>query len=182
MRAASGLVVTVTLLIVLLGRGAAENSQPYRADLELLAKRNVDFRRVLFTTDHVQIVAMSIPPNEDIGPEVHQVDQCFFFVEGGGTTMVSGRVAAVKENDVLCVPAGLRHNVRNSGPVPLKLYTFYSPPQHPAGTVHHTKQDAQEAEQVHHRGSGPGAPNSPLGLTPAPSRSMPAAPGSPTHR
>jgi mannose-6-phosphate isomerase-like protein (cupin superfamily) len=159
MRGTSGLIATVALLFVMMGRGAADTTQqPYHADLEHLAKQNSDFRRVLFTAEHVQIVAMSLPPNEDIGPEVHHVDQCFFFVAGGGTTMVAGRVAAVKENDVLCVPAGLRHNVRNPGPGPLKLYTIYSPPQHPAGMVLHTKQDAMGADRTHH---GPPLPPSP---------------------
>jgi mannose-6-phosphate isomerase-like protein (cupin superfamily) len=100
----------------------------------------------LFTGAHVQIVAMSLPPNEDIGAEVHQVDQCFFFVDGEGQTVVAGKISTVKENDVLCVPAGMRHDVRNTGSKPLKLYTLYSPPQHPGGTVHHTKQEAERAE------------------------------------
>ena len=118
----------------------------YRADVEKLAMQNTDFRRVLFTGGHVQIVAMSIPPDEDIGPEVHRVDQCFFFVEGAAKTMVDGKVGSAREDDVLCVPAGMRHNIRNEGPRPLKLYTLYSPPQHPAGTVQHTKEEATRAE------------------------------------
>jgi len=138
--------VLVALLLGVARHGAARTPEPYRADVEKLAKQNVDFRRVLFTGDHVQIVAMSLPANEDIGAEVHQVDQCFFIVEGQAETTVAGRVGTVKENDVLCVPAGMRHNVRNPGPKPLKLYTLYSPPQHPFGTVHHTKKDAQRAE------------------------------------
>jgi mannose-6-phosphate isomerase-like protein (cupin superfamily) len=125
--------------------GVAQGAQPYRADVKTLARQNADFRHVLYTGDHVQIVAMSLPPNEDIGPEVQRVEQCFFIVEGRAKTMVAGRVGSAKENDVLCVPAGVRHNIRNDGPRPLKLYTLYAPPQHPAGTVQRTKQDAQRS-------------------------------------
>jgi mannose-6-phosphate isomerase-like protein (cupin superfamily) len=177
MRGLSGLIATVAVLIVMVGRGTADNAQPYRGDLEHLAKQNADFMRVLFTAEHVQIVAMSLPPNEDIGPEVHRVDRCFFFVVGGGTTMVAGRVKAVKENDVLCVPAGLRHNVRNPGPGPLKLYTIYSPPEHPAGTVHHTKLDADDAGRTHHGPPLPPTPPAPRVATPAPAPAVtPPAP------
>ena len=98
--------VLVALLLGVARHGAAQTPEPYHADVEKLAKQNVDFRRVLFTGDHVQIVAMSLPANEDIGAEVHQVDQCFFIVEGQAETTVAGRVGTVKENDVLCVPAG----------------------------------------------------------------------------
>lgn len=139
--------LALTLLSVRADRASAQPAvAPFRGDVEKLAKQNSDFRRVLFTGAHVQIVAMSILPDEEIGAEVHQVDQCFFFVEGEGQTVVAGKLATVKEDDVLCVPAGMRHNVSNSGRKPLKLYTLYSPPQHPAGTVHHTKADAAKAE------------------------------------
>lgn len=135
----------LALLLVTVRPGAAVGGEAYRADIEKLARQNGDFRRVLFTGDHVQIVAMSLPPEEDIGPEVQHVEQCFFIVEGRAQTMVDGRVGTAKENDVLCVPAGQRHNIRNPGPRALKLYTLYAPPQHPPGTVQHTKQDAQRS-------------------------------------
>ena len=150
MRAITALLASATFLAVPAGRGLADSSQPYRGDLQHLAKQNADFQRVLFTSDHVQIVLMTIPANEDIGPQAQPTDQCFFFVEGGGTTMVDARVTAVKENDVLCVPAGVRSNIRNPGIVPLRLYTLFSPPRLPAGTVLHTKQDALEAQRTHH--------------------------------
>jgi mannose-6-phosphate isomerase-like protein (cupin superfamily) len=138
----------IAVLSLAIGKaGFAETAPvPFRADVEKLAKENSDFRHVLFTSSHVQIVAMSLPPNEDIGAEVHVVDQCFFFVEGEGQAVVAGKISVVKENEVLCVPAGMRHDVHNTGKKPLKLYTLYSPPQHPPGTVHHTKQDAQRSE------------------------------------
>ena len=176
----TALLAGVTLLAVPAGRGLADSSQPYRGDLQHLAKQNADFQRVLFTTDHVQIVLMTIPANEDIGPEAHPADQCFFFVEGGGTSMVDARVTAVKENDVLCVPAGVRSNVRNTGIVPLKLYTLFSPPRLPAGTVHHTKQDALEAQRTHHAPVPPVMP--PAQAPGAPQPPAPPQPGSPAQR
>lgn len=137
--------------VMAMGRdlNAAERAsavKPFHGDIEKLTERNADFRRVLFTGAHAQVVAMSIAAGEEIGDEVHRVDQCFFFVEGKGQSVISGQTATVGKDEVLCVPAGLRHNVRNTGGEPLKLYTIYSPPQHPAGTVHHTKQDAERAE------------------------------------
>jgi len=86
-----------------------------------------------------------------IGAEAHPVDQCFFFVEGEGESVVAGKTGKLQDDDVLCVPAGMQHNVRNTGRKALKLYTLYSPPQHPPGTVHHTKADAEAAEAKHAR-------------------------------
>jgi len=139
----------VTIVAMGGGLSAAERAaaiKPFHGDIEKLTEQNGDFRRVLFTGSHSQVVAMSIAAGEEIGDEVHRVDQCFFFVEGKGQSVISGQAATVEEDEVLCVPAGLRHNVRNTGREPLKLYTIYSPPQHPAGTIHHTKQDAERAE------------------------------------
>jgi mannose-6-phosphate isomerase-like protein (cupin superfamily) len=119
----------------------------FRGDIVKLTERNTDFRHVLFTGRNVQVVAMALPPGEDIGAEVHKVDQCFFFVQGSGQAIIEGSNASVGKDGVLCVPAGTRHNIRNAGREPLKLYTTYSPPQHPPGTVHHTKAEAQRAEE-----------------------------------
>jgi mannose-6-phosphate isomerase-like protein (cupin superfamily) len=143
------IVLALTMLVlVAAARGLAQTGPaPFRGNMEELTEQNTDFRHVIFTGAHVQVVAMSLAPNEDIGAEVHPVDQCFFFVEGAGETVAADKVSAAKEDAVLCVPAGIRHNVRNTGGKPLKLYTIYSPPQHPAGTVHRTKQDAKRAER-----------------------------------
>jgi mannose-6-phosphate isomerase-like protein (cupin superfamily) len=162
MRSLTVVLATLTALLAVRGRSAAQQSVtplPFKGDVEKLARQNSDFRRVLFTGGHVQIVAMSLPPDEDIGPEVHRVDQCFFFVEGGAKTMIDGRAGSAKENDVLCVPAGMRHNIRNAGRKPLKLYTLYSPPQHPAGAVQHTKAPTTVAPPK--RGRGPQRPATP---------------------
>jgi mannose-6-phosphate isomerase-like protein (cupin superfamily) len=139
------------LVLTAAGAGFAQPGQtapvPFRGDIEKLTENNSDFRRVLFTGAHIQIVAMSLAPNEDIGAEVHTVDQCFFFEKGEGQAVLGDKLSPVKEDDVLCVPAGMRHNIRNTGKKALKLFTTYSPPQHPAGTIHHTKQEAEQAEK-----------------------------------
>jgi mannose-6-phosphate isomerase-like protein (cupin superfamily) len=130
------------------GDGEPSSRGPeFLGDVEALSRHNVDFRRVLFTGPNIQVVAMSLGPNEDIGEEVHQnVDQCFFFVSGAAETIVEGRVAGQGKDGLLCVPAGSRHNIRNTGSGTLKLITTYAPPQHPPGTVHQTKADAEKAE------------------------------------
>ena len=147
MRTRLGLLALTGLTVAAGAVGFAQTTPaPFRGDIEKLTEQNSDFRRVLFTGAHVQIVAMSLAPNEDIGAETHDVDQCFFFVEGEGQAVVADKPSPVKEDGVLCVPAGMRHNVRNTGRKPLKLFTSYSPPEHPPGTVHHNKQDAQQPE------------------------------------
>jgi mannose-6-phosphate isomerase-like protein (cupin superfamily) len=142
----------VTPLVVIAGLVATvavsrAEEAPFRGDIVKLTEQNTDFRHVLFTGHNVQVVAMTLRPGEDIGEEVHKVDQCFFFVDGAAQTVVGGNNATMGKGGALCVPAGTRHNIRNLGREPLKLYTTYSPPQHPPGTVHHTKADAQRAEE-----------------------------------
>jgi mannose-6-phosphate isomerase-like protein (cupin superfamily) len=127
-------------------RASAAGEPPFRGDIQKLTQQNSDFRRVLFTGPNLQLVAMSLRPEQDIGEEIHPVDQCFFFVDGTGQSVVAGNAAPVAQHEVLCVPAGTPHNIRNTGRKPLKLFTLYAPPQHPAGTVHHTKADAQRSE------------------------------------
>jgi mannose-6-phosphate isomerase-like protein (cupin superfamily) len=113
------------------------------------ARANTDFRRVLATGRHSQLVAMHIEPGDEIGEEVHpDVDQTLVFVTGGGEAILEGEVSEVAPQRVVFVPAGTRHNFRNTGSEPLKLYTVYAPPEHPAGTVHRTKAEADAAE--HH--------------------------------
>jgi mannose-6-phosphate isomerase-like protein (cupin superfamily) len=109
---------------------------------------------VLFTGKHVQVVVMCLEPGEDIGDEVHpNVDQ-FFRIEQGEAKFVfdEKRERTARDGDAVVVPAGTYHNVINmSKTAPLKLYTLYSPPNHPDGTVHKTKAEAQAAEAVEHR-------------------------------
>ena len=108
-----------------------------------LALENNNFRKVLFTNRHSQVVLMSILPNEDIGREVHEgVDQVLFFVQGAGQAFVGGETHDIGPGDMFAVPAGTEHNFTNTGPEALKLFTVYSPPEHPDGVVHATKADA----------------------------------------
>jgi len=115
------------------------------------ALKNDDFRRVVATGDHSQIVLMAIEPGSEIGEEVHgHVDQVLVFVEGEGKAVIEGETAPVGLGHLTYVPAGTRHNFINTGDEPLKLYTIYAPPEHEPGTVHHTKADADAAEAEEH--------------------------------
>jgi mannose-6-phosphate isomerase-like protein (cupin superfamily) len=111
-----------------------------------LARRNEHFRRTLVTGPHAQVVAMTIQPGDEIGEETHEGDQILFFVEGEGEAVVGGESEPVGPNDMVFVPAGTLHNFVNSGTAPLRLLTTYAPPEHPDGTVHVTKADAEAAE------------------------------------
>ena len=111
------------------------------------ATENPDFRRVLWTGEHTQLVVMTIPPGEEIGQEVHETnDQLLTFVSGAGEARIEGEKREISAGDLVVVPAGRRHNFVNTGPQPLVLYTVYGPPEHPDGTVHHTKAEADAAE------------------------------------
>ena len=121
----------------------------YIADIEHETEANRDFRRVLYTGAHTQLVLMAVEPGEELGEEVHEDTDQFFRVEAGtGEVVVDGDATPIEEDMAIIIPAGARHNVRNTGRKPLKLYTLYSPPEHPDGTVHRTKADAAKAE--HH--------------------------------
>lgn len=123
-------------------------TKPYVGDLKQAAKENEFFRQVLFTGDSSQLVLMSLLPGEEIGSEVHDVDQVLYAVEGDGEAELDGVRHPFEKGTVICVPAGVRHNFVNTDDEPLKLFTIYAPPQHPAGTVHETKAQAQAAEVV----------------------------------
>ncbi len=106
-----------------------------------LALSNTNFRRVLYTGKHSQLVAMRLLGGEDIGAETHaNSDQIFLFVAGNGEVMVAGESRTVAENDLVFVPAETEHNVTNTGDEDLKLLTIYALPAHPDGTVQATKQ------------------------------------------
>jgi mannose-6-phosphate isomerase-like protein (cupin superfamily) len=125
----------------------------YVGSIEKATLKNNYFRQVLFTGKYVQLVVMCLQPGEEIGNEVHNnVDQ-FFRIEQGKTTFVlNGKEKhSVSDGDAVIVPAGTYHNVINaSKTAKLKLYTIYSPPNHPDKTVHKTKADAEKAEAEHH--------------------------------
>lgn len=114
-------------------------------DIEKETVENGDYRRVLYTGKHSQLVLMSLKPGEDIGEEVHgEIDQ-FFRIDGGsGKVVISGVEHALKDGSAFIVPAGAKHNVINTGSEDLKLYSVYSPPNHKDGTVHPSKDAASE--------------------------------------
>ncbi len=117
-------------------------------DIEHGTKENSDFRRVLYTGKNLQLVLMSLQPGEDIGEEVHDDRDQFFRVEtGNGEVSIDGRRTKLEDDMAVIVPAGARHNVRNTGEKPLKLYTIYGPPEHVDRTVHVTKADADASEE-----------------------------------
>jgi len=112
------------------------------------AEKNPDFRRVLWTGKYSQLVIMTIPPGGEIGEEVHpDTDQILTFVSGVGEARIDGEKQEVAQGDLVAVPAGAKHNFLNTGPNPLVLYTVYGPPEHADGAVHHTKEEADEAEE-----------------------------------
>ncbi|MFO0702740.1 MAG: cupin domain-containing protein [Candidatus Andersenbacteria bacterium] len=120
-------------------------------NIEQLSEQNANFRRVLYTAKHMQLVVMSIPPGGDIGEEVHQLDQFLRFETGSGVAVLDGVEHTIGAGFAVVVPAGTRHNIRNTGSDDLKLYTVYAPPNHKDGTVHKTKADA-EADEEHFDG------------------------------
>ena len=116
-----------------------------------VAERSADFRRVLWTGTHSQLVIMTIPPGGEIGLETHDdTDQILMFVSGVGEADVADQTATVDPGDLVVVPAGTRHNFRNTGVNPLVLYTVYVPPEHADGVVHATKADADADEGHEH--------------------------------
>jgi mannose-6-phosphate isomerase-like protein (cupin superfamily) len=108
-------------------------------DIEALATKGNDFRRVLYTAKFCQLVIMALNPKEDIGEEVHKLDQFFRVEEGSGEAVLAGVRTPIKAGFAVLVPAGTKHNIVNTGNVPLKLYTLYSPPNHRDGVIHHTR-------------------------------------------
>ena len=121
----------------------------YKDNIEKLTIENNNFRKVLYTSSHSQLVLMSLAPREDIGLEVHEDnDQFFRFESGEGKVFIDGNEYDVKDGDAVVVPAGAEHNVINvSETNPLKLYTIYSPAHHKDGIVRATKADAMRDEE-----------------------------------
>jgi mannose-6-phosphate isomerase-like protein (cupin superfamily) len=121
-------------------------------DIEAMTEWNEDFRRVLYTGQHLQLVLMALKPGEEIGEEVHRdTDQFFRVEEGKGEVWIDGLRSKIKSDAAIVVPAGARHNIKNTGKEVMRLYTLYSPPVHSDGTVHTTKAEA-EASSEHFAG------------------------------
>ncbi|MFH1547348.1 MAG: cupin domain-containing protein [bacterium] len=125
----------------------------YVGPIEKLTEENTNFRQVIFTSGKQQLVVMSLLPGEDIGMEVHGDADQFFRIElGDGKVVMNGEETPFKAGEAIIVPAGTEHNIVNtSEEVTLKLYTVYSPPNHPADRVHKTKADAMVDEEAEHK-------------------------------
>ena len=117
-------------------------------DIERMTEDNADFRRVIYTGKHLQLVLMSIPPGEEIGDEVHASHDQFFRIEKGhGTVSIDGVQSEIRKDDAIIVPAGARHNIKNTGEKALRLYTLYAPPQHRDGFVAKTRALAEASAE-----------------------------------
>jgi mannose-6-phosphate isomerase-like protein (cupin superfamily) len=118
-------------------------------DIESLSVKNENFRQVLYTAEHCQLVVMSLKPKEEIGEEVHKLDQFFRVEEGTGTTVINGVKTEIKAGTGIIIPAGAKHNIINTSEAPLKLYTIYSPPNHRDKVTHNTKEEASADNETY---------------------------------
>lgn len=123
----------------------------FTTNIENDTLENSDFRRVLYTAPNLQLVLMTLQPGEEIGTETHEHGDQFFRVEGGeGEAILDGEHHKLAAGDVVVIPAGTEHNIVNtSTSAALQVYTIYTPPEHPDGTVHATKAEADEYEKEH---------------------------------
>jgi mannose-6-phosphate isomerase-like protein (cupin superfamily) len=122
----------------------------YVVQLEEATKSNEYYRKVLFTAKHSQLVLMSLKPGEEIGEEIHDLDQFIRFEAGEGSVVMDGQSHTVGDGVAVVIPSGTKHNVINvSKSKALKLYSLYSPPEHKDGTIHKTKKEA-DADEHHH--------------------------------
>jgi len=120
-----------------------EGSDGFVVDIETETKGNDNFRKVLYTGKHSQLVLMSLKPNEDIGDEVHKtLDQFFRVDDGSGKVIINGKDHAIKNGSAFIIPSDTEHNII-AGDSGLKLYSIYSPPNHEDGTIHKTKEEAE---------------------------------------
>ena len=119
----------------------------YVANIESISLENANFRKVLYTAKNSQLVVMSLKPGEDIGEEVHTLDQFIRVESGKGKSVLGGVEHELSDGFALVIPAGTRHNITNSGDREMKLYTLYAPPNHRDGVIHATKADAGKDEE-----------------------------------
>ena len=122
----------------------------YVVNIEKETLENANFRKVLYTTKNSQLVLMSLAPGEEIGEEIHRLDQFIRVDKGSGKTILNGVEYPISDGWAVIVPQGTKHNVVNTGTEPMKIYTVYSPPNHIDGTVHVTKADAVADEEHDH--------------------------------
>ena len=124
----------------------------YVTNIEKATEENGNFRKVLYTGKNSQLVLMSLKPEEEIGEEVHELDQFIRVEEGKGKAVLDGAEHDIEDGTAVVIPAGCRHNIINGSEEDMKLYTIYSPPEHKDGVVHATKQDAMADEGDHFDG------------------------------
>jgi len=125
----------------------------YLSNIEQETLENSNFRKVLYTGKHSQLVVMSLNPGEEIGQEVHEVDQFLRIEKGSGKAILDGVEHPVSDGSAIVVPAGSQHNVINTSAESMKLYTIYSPPEHLKDTVHPTKAEAVADTKDHFDGT-----------------------------
>ncbi len=113
-------------------------------DIEKVTEENTDYRRVIFTAKNIQLVLMNLQPGEEIGEETHHLDQFIRVEEGDATVYLNGEAYPLEDDHAVIIPAGVKHNVVNTGDEELKLYSLYAPPEHKDGTIHKTKADEKE--------------------------------------
>jgi mannose-6-phosphate isomerase-like protein (cupin superfamily) len=124
------------------------NKKGFHTDIEKDTLDNSNFRKVLYTGEHTQLVLMTLNEGEEIGMEVHpDIDQFFRFESGSGQCVINGNEYDVKDGDCIIIPAGSQHNIINTGKEPLKMYTLYSPPHHKDGIVFKTKEAASKSKE-----------------------------------
>jgi mannose-6-phosphate isomerase-like protein (cupin superfamily) len=116
----------------------------YVKNIEEITIQNEVFRQVLYTAKNCQLVIMALKPMEEIGMELHTLDQFFRVEEGNGEALLDGVRTPISAGFAVLVPAGTNHNIINTGSTPMKLYTLYAPPNHRDGVVHHTRADAEK--------------------------------------
>mgnify|MGYP001617936710 CR=1 FL=1 len=119
----------------------------YVVNIEKETLGNANFRKVLYTDKNSQLVLMSLAPGEEIGEEIHQLDQFIRIEKGSGKTVLGGVEYPITDGWAIVVPQGTKHNVINTGTEPMKIYTVYSPPNHKDGTVHATKAEAEGSSE-----------------------------------
>jgi len=120
----------------------------FHTNIEQAARENTYFRRVLYTTSNLQLVVMSLNPSEDIGEEMHHLDQFIRVETGEGKAVLDGEETILQDGSVIIIPSGTTHNIINtSSEAPMKLYTVYAPANHKDGVIHKTKEEAVADEE-----------------------------------
>ena len=119
----------------------------YVQNIESISVKNENFRQVLYTAKNCQLVIMVLNPKEEIGMEVHELDQFFRVEEGIGEAVLDGIHKMISAGFAVLVPAGTNHNIINTGTTPMKLYTLYSPPNHRDGVIHKTRAEAEKDDE-----------------------------------